>query len=197
MSMDSQARTTTDPARPVRVGVGDGYTTVFDTPFLEATTLKGFVDGTEVTGTALLRASGADDTDQIRFTAAPAAGTIVSVSANGTAINLVVLDQAIEQAEMNMKGAVQSAGYAWPVTGDALDIVTSQIVSEVTELLRLRRGLDVPRNAAGRTPQEQWRYDLATGKFRLPSNTPADSVSTPQSGLAHGSYRPVFTGAWL
>lgn len=198
LSLDSQARTTTDPNRPVQVGTGDGVTRVFDTPFLEATTLKGYVGGALVTGTVLKKATGADGVDQIQFSTAPASGEAVSVSADGLAINLAVLEEVLDQAEAEMEGSVRSAGYSWPVTGDALRILTPKIVSEVKELLRFRRDLDVPRNAAGRTPQEQWRFELATGKVRLPINTPVESQSLSSTeSLAYGSDETVFSGVAL
>lgn len=193
LSLDSQARMTTDPNRPVRLGTGDGLKTTWDTPFIEASTLKGYVDGVVVTGTTLKMGTGTDGVDQIQFPSAPATGKTVAVSADGLAVNLTNLTEAQDDAENRMEGSVLSAGYQWPVTGAALRTITPEIVREVKEILRLRRDLEVSRNASGRTPQEQWRYNLAKGDIKLPPDTPVASVtSTDSSNLLYGSEESVF-----
>lgn len=193
LSLDSQARMTTDPNRPVRLGAGDGVKTTWDTPFTEASSLKGFVDGVLVTGTTLKIATGTDSVDQIQFPAAPALGKVVAVSADGLALNIANLAEALDDAENRMEGSVLSAGYQWPVTGAALRAVTPEIVREVKEILRLRRDLEVPRNAAGRTPQEQWRYNMAKGDIKLPPDTPlAAATPTDSTSVLYGSEASVF-----
>lgn len=197
ISMDSQARTTNDGNRPVRIGVADGILDTWDTPFLEASSVKGYLDGASA-AVAFLPASGADGVDRVRFSAVPAAGKIVAVSADAAAINLDVLEAVQADAEERMAGSVQAAGYKWPITGSALTVVRPEIVREVKELLRARRGQDITRNAAGRTPQEQWRYDIATGKIPLPPDTPkvtASDVDADDAGGVWGSDVAVFGGS--
>lgn len=192
LSLDSQARMTTDPNRPIRLGSGNGATTTWDTPFIEATTLKGYVDGALVTGTTLKRATGTDGVDQIQFPSAPTSGKIVAVSADGLAINVVVLDEVIAQAEKIVKASVQSAGYVWPVTGDALDTIQPLLVGLTKWRLRDRRDLD------DRNDMPEWiRMQLtriAKGEWRLPVGTPVVAPpSTTSDSLAYGSDESVFT----
>lgn len=197
LSLDSQARLTTDPNRPVRLGVGNGVRKVFDTPFLEATTLKGYLEGNLISGTTMKKAAGAGGLDQIKFAAAPGSGRLVSVSADGLAINTVVLDEAISQAEQMVQASVQSAGYAWPVTGNALESVTPLIVGLVKWLLRDRRDLD------DRADMPEWiRMQLtriANGEWKLPPGTRvvSESASSSRDSLSYGSDEPVFTRGWL
>lgn len=192
LSLDSQARLTTDPNRPVRLGAGDGVKTTWDTPFSEATALKGYVDGTLVPGTTLKVATGTDGVDQIQFPSAPALGKVVAVSADGLAVNTVVLDEAISQAEQIVQSAVQSAGYTWPVTGDALKVVEPLIVGLVKWLLRDRRDLEE------RSDMPEWiRMQLtriATGEWKLPPGTPVVvDTSISADSLSYGSEAQVFT----
>jgi phage gp36-like protein len=143
ISQDSQAKLSTDPSRVWPVGTGDGLKTTFDTPFLEATTLKAFVDGEEVTSPAptLSRGTGTGGRDQVVFGTAPAEGAVVAVSADAKAINADVLDAVATAVSSDMDGYL----HAYLPISDAALRATLKYKGILLAKMRLRgrRNVDV------------------------------------------------------
>lgn len=192
LSHDSQAKLTTDTARRWVVGVGDGSQTTFDTPFIEVTSIKGYVDGTQMTTPAptLSRGTGAGERDQIVFSTAPAPGTTVSVTVDAGAKNADVLDAVCASVSSFLSGYV----HAYEPISDAaiLAALKDKGLLVATVRFRGRRNLDVvdPIEMEYRAAV-RWLEAVAEGKIPLPS--PAASVSSEASVYVYGSHAAVFS----
>lgn len=192
LSQDSQAKLTTDTTRRFVVGTGDGVETTFTTPFLEVTSIKGYVDATQVTTPAptLSRGTGTDGRDEIVFSSAPAAGTTVSVTVDAGAINADVLDTVLVAVSAEFDGYLISA---LPVSDTALlaSLKAKAIVFAKIKL-RGRRNLDVvdPVEMEYRAAV-RWLEAVAEGKILLPS--PATSGTSDEGVYVYGGHAAVFS----
>lgn len=195
LSLTAQGRLTTEPTKPVVVGTGNGSDKTFPTPFLRSTTLRGYVNDVLSTST-MSRATGTGGTDQITFSSAPGSSTIVTVAADALAINIDVMDAAIEKAESVVGGAVQSGGYEWPLAvGSAAETaVKPYALALVRWFLRVRRDLEEKEELP--LWIETWRRGIARGNEFLPVGTakavPPDPSATAL--IAYGSDTQVFAG---
>ncbi len=200
LSQDSQARLTTDTTRRFVVGSGDGLETTFTTPFLEVTSIKGYVDGTQVTTPAptLSRGTGTDGRDEIVFSAAPAGGTTVSVTVDAGAINADVLDAVLVAVSAEIDGYLHAY---LPVTDAALlATLKGKAVLLAKVRLRGRRNLDVvdPVELEYRTAV-RWLEGVGKGDIVLHLSDTDPEIEA--EGLS-GSEPPVFgppndpTGDW-
>lgn len=98
MSQDSQARIANDPTRKWRIATaGDGVTTTFTTPFMEAATVVGYVSGVVATGT-LSKGTGTGGVDRYIFDTAPAAAAAIDFTADKGAINLTIVNKLLDAA---------------------------------------------------------------------------------------------------
>lgn len=192
LSQDSQAKLTTDTTRRFVVGTGDGLETTFTTPFLEVTSIKGYVDGTQVTSPAptLSRGTGTDGRDEIVFSAAPALGTIVSVTVDAGAINADVLDAVLVAVSAEFDGYLISA---LPISNTALlaSLKAKAIVFAKIKL-RGRRNLDVvdPVEMEYRAAV-RWFEAVANGKIPLPSSSA--SASSGEGVYVYGGHTAVYS----
>lgn len=200
ISQDSQAKLSTDPSRVWPIGTGDGVNATFDTPFLEATTLRVLVDGVEATSPAptLSRGTGAEGRDQVIFGTAPADGAVVAVSADAKAINADVLDAVATAVSSDMDGYL----HAYLPISDAALLATLKYKGVLLAKMRLRgrRNVDVVDafelewKAAVR-----WFEDVAKGAIVL--NLSAQDPELEAEGL-FGSEPALFgppndpTGSW-
>lgn len=93
VSEESQGRLTNDPQRAYLIGVGDGSTKTFDTPFIGASTISVLVeDSPAAPQPSLSKGTGANGVDQITFTAAPADGDVISGKGDaGAAVRAILL----------------------------------------------------------------------------------------------------------
>lgn len=192
LSQDSQAKLTTDTSRRWVVGTGDGTDTTFDTPFVEVTSIKGYLDGTQVTSPApiLSRGTGTGGRDQIVFEAAPAAGKVASVSVDASAINADVLDAVLTAVSAEFDGYLISA---LPISDAALlASLKAKAIIFAKIKLRGRRNLDVvdPVEMEYRAAV-RWLEAVAEGKIPLPS--PSTSVSSEEGAYVYGSHEAVFS----
>lgn len=190
LSLDSQAQLSSDLNRPIRIATADGVLSTWDTPFLEATALRGYVNGALVAGTTLGMATGTDGVDRITFPSPPALGAIIAVAADGGAINWAVVSEAVSQAEQLLRSAVQSAGYAWPISGAALEAETPVIVALTKWLLRDRRSTADEERSGMPTWLRDHLADLAKGSIKLPPGTALAGVDT--TTVSYGSEEQVF-----
>lgn len=200
LSQDSQAKLTTDTTRRFVVGSGDGLETTFTTPFVEVTSIKGFVDGTQVTTPAptLSRGTGTDGRDEIVFSAAPASGTAVSVTVDAGAINAYVLDAVLTSVSGTISKHLSGVDPA--IVSEHAESLRAMAVLFAQKRLRGRRNLDVvdPIEAECRE-NERWLLAVAKGDIVL--HLGAADPEIEAEGLS-GSEPPVFgppndpTGDW-
>lgn len=192
LSQDSQAKLTTDTTRRFVVGTGDGAETTFTTPFLEITSIKGYVDGTQVTTPAptLSRGTGTDGHDEIVFSAAPGAGTTVSVTVDAGAINADVLDAVLVSVSGTM--AKYLSGVDPAILAEHAESLKAMAVLFAQKRLRGRRNLDVvdPIEAECREA-ERWLLAVAEGKIIL--SLPSISGSTDEGTYVYGGHTAVYS----
>lgn len=191
LSHDSQAKLSTDPSRREVCGTGDGVKTTFTTPFIETTTAKVYVDGVAVTtGWTLSRGTGTDSRDEIVFSPAPAAGKVVSVSADAAAINLNVLDAVLKSVSGTM--AKYLSGVDPAILSEHAESLKAMAILFAQKRLRGRRNLDIvdPIESECREA-ERWLLAVAEGKILLQS--PAASVSSDDGAYVFGSHTAVFS----
>ncbi len=188
LRVDSQAKLSTDPLRRWVVGVGDGLTRTFVTPFVETTTIKGYVDGTEqlptVEGditTPAVTLSRGTDRDSIVFTTAPGSGTTVGVTADAAAINADVIDQALTHAS-DAIGGYFPAG----VPTNLLTRVRRIAAVRAAVMLRGGRNLDLSDPLA-----MEWKADTAFLEKVAEGKIPVSS-STGGGAFVGGSDTAVF-----
>lgn len=189
LSQDSQAKLSTDTSRRWTVGSGDGVETTFTTPFLEATSLKVYVDGALVTDLAptLSRGTGTDKRDQVVFATAPAGGAVIAVSADGSAINLDVLDSVLASVSAQIDGYLHAV---LPVTDAALlESLRGKAVILARVRLRGRRNLDVV------DPVElEWKAAIRWLEMVAEGKIPVSSGATAGGGeFLSGSFGQVFS----
>lgn len=93
VSEESQGKLTNDPTRAFLIGIGDGSTLTFDTPFLRASSITAFVDDVIADPQPTLsRGTGADGVDQVTFTVAPADDDVISGKGDtGAAVRAILL----------------------------------------------------------------------------------------------------------
>jgi phage gp36-like protein len=192
LSYDSQAKLTTDITRKWTVGTGDGVETTFDTPFIEVTSIKGYLDGTQVTSPAptLSRGTGTGGRDQIVFGSAPALGKVVSVTVDASAINADVLDAVLASVSADFDGYLISA---LPISdATLLASLEAKAILFARVRLRGRRNLDVvdPIEMEYRAAV-RWLEAVAEGKIPLPS--PSTSGSSEEGAYVYGSHASVFS----
>ena len=185
LRVDSQAKLTTDPTRKWVVGIGDGATVRFVTPFAEASSVSGFVNGSAATAT-LSRATGTRGRDEVSFSPAPASGAIVTVTVDAGAINADVVDQALTHASDAVAGYFTSG-----VPANLLTRVKRIVVVRAAVLLRGGRNLDLSDPLA-----MEWKADtsflekIAEGKIAV-------ETSTGTGAFVGGSSTAVFGGEWV
>jgi len=189
LSQDSQAKLSTDTSRRWTVGSGDGVETTFTTPFLEATSLKVYVDVALVTDLAptLSRGTGTDKRDQVVFATAPAGGAVIAVSADGSAINLDVLDSVLASVSAQIDGYLHAV---LPVTDAALlESLRGKAVILARVRLRGRRNLDVV------DPVElEWKAAIRWLEMVAEGKIPVSSGATAGGGeFLSGSFGQVFS----
>ena len=190
ISLPSQGKLTTEPTKAIVVGTGDGVATDFETPFIYSTALKGFVNDVTAPLT-LIRGRG--ELDYAKFTTAPASGTTVTVSADSEAINTIVLDMALEDADRIIRGAAQSGGYQWPLNSGSADVARPYASGLVKWLLRSRRGIEDNADIPGWI--DGWLRAIARREEFFPMGAPIDVVSVSSSDtLAYGSEESLFLG---
>jgi phage gp36-like protein len=189
LSHDSQAKLSTDPSRRWTVGSGDGAETTFTTPFLEATALKVYIDGTLLTdgAPALSRGTGAEGRDQIVFAEAPADGDVIAVSADAAAINVDVLDSVLASVSSQIDGYLHAV---LPVTDPALlESLRGKAVLLARVRLRGRRNLDVV------DPVElEWKAAIRWLEMVAEGKIPLSSGATTGGGeFLSGSFSAVYS----
>lgn len=183
LAADRQAQATNDPLRRAQLGLADGATTTFLTPYVEATTLVVYLSGVKQdTGWALSSGTGTDGRDRVVFTLPPASG-MVSASADNRAINLPVLDATREDAWQTV------ARYMPPGTdltnADLLAKLVPIAVRQVKLAFRGRRDQDVPD-----------AFDMAVkADFEWLRSVRDGKVSVPVTGTASGSPTEVLAGS--
>lgn len=195
LDRDSMAQLSADLARPTRFAVGTGSETVFETPFIYSEEIVGYSDDSEVLGTTLTKGSGSS-LDRITFPSAPGTGTILSALPDAGAVDMLALARIIEQAEAEVRGAVESARYVWPLTGAALSVVRPKLLELIVFRAKTRRLV----SATMPSELAEWIRDLATGRFLLPDGTARVDRSSGYesgSGLQFRSNTRVFDGKVL
>jgi phage gp36-like protein len=195
LSYDSQAKLSTDPSRRHVVGTGDAVETTFDTPFVEITTYKVYVDGTLLTTSipTLLRGTGTDGRDQIVFGSAPSAGKIVAVSADSAAINCDVLDAVLASVSSVIDGYLGAA--LLPITNaDLLATLKGKAVLLAQMRLRSRRSLDVidPLELEWKAAVK-WLESVGKGEIPIVSSTVEADPDGSTGDFAYGSFEQVFS----
>ncbi len=186
LRIDSQAKLTTDPTRRWVVGSGDGATARFLTPFAEAGSMKGYVNGVEATS-SLSRATGAGGRDEVLFAVVPVYGAVLAVTVDAGAINADVVDQALIHASDAIGGYFPTG-----VPDGLLARVRRIVAVRAAVLLRGGRNLDLSDPLA-----MEWKADTAflekVAEGKIPVAGSGDSGS-----FVGGSDTPVFGGgSWL
>ena len=143
VSPDSQARLSTDPGRPTLLGVATStLQDTWDTPFIGASKLEGYFNGTLQAGTTISVGTGPNGTDQIVFDTAPSDGVGVTASADALAINAAVVALAITAASREIDRYI-SGRYKTPVTDPVtLTQLWDITIAGVRWKLRQRRSME-------------------------------------------------------
>jgi phage gp36-like protein len=202
LSHDSQAKLTTDTARRWVVGTGDGVRTTWNTPFVEVTSIKGYLNGDVVTAPAptLSRGTGTGERDQIILGAPPPVGTVVSVTVDAGAKNADVLDKVCASVSSFLSGYVRANE---PISDTGLlETLKDKGLLVATVRLRGRRNLDVvdPVEMEYRAAI-RWLEDVARGDIVL-NLSESDSELEAEAEALTGSEPAVFgppndpTGDW-
>jgi len=194
ISQDRQADLSNDPGRQWRVGVGDNIVATFLTPFLESTALVGYADGVVVAGTVLV--PGAPGVaDSITFPAPPATGVAVSVSADTEAVNLTIIQKALDAAA-SVIDRMLCGRYVTPITGpaQALAVLKPICVTIAKCRLFLRRDIADRYTMLYADYKEalSWLRLVATRQLQLPIGTVVTEATTQSSGVIAWSEPPVF-----
>lgn len=189
VSLDSQAKQTNDPSRRWNIGVGDGVTRRWVTPFIETTTFTGYVNGLAVTPSpSVSTGSGSSSRDEAVFSAAPSLNAVVAVTADKDAINADIVDRAL------LAGAEMINTYLHailPVTDpNLLGVLRDKNVLFARVRLRGRRNLDVvdPVEMEYRTAV-RWLEGVAKGDIVLWTGQGAPE---DEAEALSGSEPPVF-----
>lgn len=143
ISKDSMARLGTDSTRKIVVGVGDGVTTYFTSPFVEVTTFKGYVANVLVTpAPTVSAATGPNGEDVAVFSVAPAYGSAVALSADPNAISLNLINEAITMGSNIVDGYL--GRYTPPITNaQALETIKAHLGPIIKFRMRARRDLTI------------------------------------------------------
>lgn len=190
---DSLAKLTVDPNATEVIGTGDGAETTFSTPFEAVTTAKVYADGVAVaSGWSLSRATGTDNRDRIAFAIAPAAGVVISASADAAAIHADDLDAVLESVSAEMDSYLHAL---LPVT-DATLLASLKGKAVILARMRLRgrRNLDVvdPIEMEWKATM-RWLELVAEGKIPISQGAPDAAPDGSDGDYAYGSFAPVFS----
>lgn len=194
VSPNSQARLTTEPGRPWRIGVGPSHpVTTWDTPYIGATTLTGYFNGALQANTTLLVGTGAGGTDQITFACPPLPGVVVTVVADSEAINSVIVDRAITAASREIDRYI-SGRYKTPVTNATLLAQLRDVATEgVKWILRRRRDLEEWNPIVEqRKAILRWLEMVAKGQIPLVATAEEATVTLPETPAYSQSEESVF-----
>lgn len=193
LSLDSQAKLSNDPLRRWNIGIGDGVTDRFVTPFIETTTFAGYVDGVLVTPAPdVSTGTGSALRDEAVFDTAPASSTVVAVTADRDAINADVIDRALLSATETINGYLHAL---LPVT-DAylLESLRGKSVLLAQMRLRSRRSLDVvdPLELEWKAAVK-WLELVAAGKIPITSGTVDTTPDGDEGSFAFGGFGQAFS----
>jgi phage gp36-like protein len=194
VSPDSQARLSTEAGRPVVLGVATSTPqTTWPTPFIGATKLDGYFNGTLQAGTTISVGTGPGGTDQIIFATAPSAGVGVTASADALAINSAVVALAITAASGEIDQYI-GGRYQTPVT-DPLTLrqLWGVTIKGVRWLLRQRRSMEEwSPIAEDRKAVVRWLELVAKGQIPLAASATEAAPAVPATPAFSGSERSVF-----
>lgn len=203
VAAEGQARLTTEPGRPVLLGVADSTSTeTWDTPFVGSSALTGYFNGVAQTGSTISVGTGPNGTDQIVFASAPSSGIGVTVSADAGAINSAVVLKAIDSASREIDRYI-GGRYTTPVTDPVtLTQLNEVAIKGVRWLLRQRRSMEEwSPIAEDRKAIVRWLELVAKGQVPLAAsaveNTVTLSSDDPLAGSEDSVFDPPLSGPTL
>lgn len=193
LSLDSQAKLTNDPLRRWNIGVGDGVTRRWVTPFIETTAFKGYVNAVAVTpDPTVSTGSGSSSRDEVLFSAAPDLNAVVAVTADKDAINADIIDRALLAATETINSYLHAI---LPVTdANLLGALRGKAVLLAQMRLRSRRNLDVvdPLEMEWKAAV-RWLEGIAKGDIVVAPGAVDAASGGDEGDFAYGSFDPVFS----